>query len=296
MKEVKKYTIGDMAKLCGISPRQLRYYDQRGLIRPSYKNPETGYRYYTEDQIEAVFYINELKNTGISNDSIQRLCEKRNIDQLVQELQSNLVMVENEIMESLDRYRKIVNSLVVNTRALAYFHGQEAIDCHDYPRFWIDITRVPNSKILYIKSNNTTNFEDRSRYAEHIANLTVLGNSLHAKLDNLKILIRKHTSIEALGRAETVVGEEDYLARIILEGDDISDANIVDNYGGWNAVTTISIGDRTSLTKAYKTLLRWASDHDIKVSDMAIEEYLVDTFSSTNESEFVTRILIPILE
>lgn len=175
MKEIKKYTIGDMAKLCGVSPRQLRYYDQRGLIKPSFKNPKTGYRYYTEDQIEAVFYINELKNTGVSNESIQRLCEKRNVDQLVQELQA-------------------------------------------------------------------------------------------------------------------------YLARIILEDDDIDDAEHVGSYGGWNAVTTISIGGRSSLRKAYQTLFCWSRDHNIKLSDMAIEEYMVDTFSSTNESEFATRILIPILE
>ena len=296
MKEIKKYTIGDMAKLCGVSPRQLRYYDQRGLIKPSFKNPKTGYRYYTEDQIEAVFYINELKNTGVSNESIQRLCEKRNVDQLVQELQANLVMVEHEIMESLDRYRKIVNSLVVNTRALAYFHGQEAIDCDEYPRFWIDITRVPKSRILYIKSGNATNFEDRSRYTEHIANLTALSNSMKVRLDNLKILIRKNTSIEALGNDESVQGEEAYLARNILEDDDIDDAEHVGSYGGWNAVTTISIGGRSSLRKAYQTLFCWSRDHNIKLSDMAIEEYMVDTFSSTNESEFATRILIPILE
>ena len=294
--EIKKYTVGEMAKLCGISPRQLRYYDQKGLIRPSYKNPDTGYRYYTEDQIEAVFLINELKNTGISNDSIQRLCKNRNVDQLVQELQVNLVMVENEIMELLGRYRKIVDSLVINTRALAYFHGQEAIDSTEYPKFWIDITRIPLSKILYIKSNNGMIFDNRSGYAENVAELTSLGNSMNVKLDNIKILMRKNTSIDDIGNEKFVEGEEDYLARIILDDENIEDESHVANYGGWNAVTTISIGNKSSLTKAYRTLFRWAKDHDIQLSDMAIEEYMVDTFYSTNESEYVTRILIPILE
>jgi|GEM_PF-6238125 len=296
MKEIKKYSIGDMAKLCGLSTRQLRYYDQKGLIRPNYKNPETGYRYYTEDQVEAVFFINELKTTGISNESIQRLCEKRNVDQLVQELQINLAMVENEIMESLEKYRRIVNSLVINTRALAYFHGQEAIDSHEYPSFWISITKIPRSKMLYLKSNNGASFEDRKWYVGNIAELTALGDSMNVKLDNLKILIRKNTSIEALGREEVPETEEDYLARIISTGEKVDDTAHVGDYGGWNALTTISIGDRTSLSKSYRTLLRWANDHNMQLSDMTIEEYLVDAFSSTNPSGFVTRIIIPILE
>ena len=61
MKEKKLYTIGDMAKLCGISARQLRYYDQLGIIRPSYRNPDNGYRLYTDDQIEMLFFLKELK-------------------------------------------------------------------------------------------------------------------------------------------------------------------------------------------------------------------------------------------
>ena len=57
---MKTYTIGEMAKVCGISARQLRYYDQIGVIRPNYRNPDNGYRYYTEDQIELLFFLNEL--------------------------------------------------------------------------------------------------------------------------------------------------------------------------------------------------------------------------------------------
>ena len=37
---MKTYTIGEMAKICGISARQLRYYDQIGVIRPNYRNPD----------------------------------------------------------------------------------------------------------------------------------------------------------------------------------------------------------------------------------------------------------------
>ena len=142
MKRPKTYSIGAMARLCGISPRQLRYYDQIGLIKPKYRNPETGYRYYTEDQIELLFFLNELRNIGISNESIPRLFINRDVEQLVQELQLNLAMVEQEIQASLNRYHSIVNALVMNTRTLAYLTGQEAIDSSRYQHFWISVNWV----------------------------------------------------------------------------------------------------------------------------------------------------------
>ena len=47
-----KYTIGQMAKLCNVSTKQLRFYDERGLVTPAYRDEINGYRYYERRQIE----------------------------------------------------------------------------------------------------------------------------------------------------------------------------------------------------------------------------------------------------
>jgi MerR family transcriptional regulator, thiopeptide resistance regulator len=44
------YTVKQVAKLAGITPRTLHYYDEIGLLRPS-KFGENGYRYYSEEAI-----------------------------------------------------------------------------------------------------------------------------------------------------------------------------------------------------------------------------------------------------
>ena len=41
------YSIGETAKLLGVSTQTLRYYDREGILRPETINEETGYRYYS---------------------------------------------------------------------------------------------------------------------------------------------------------------------------------------------------------------------------------------------------------
>lgn len=67
------YKIGIFSKLTHIPVSQLRYYDKIGLFRPSYVNRDTGYRYYTADQIPTLNRILILKDLGFPLESIMSL-------------------------------------------------------------------------------------------------------------------------------------------------------------------------------------------------------------------------------
>ncbi|MCE5188765.1 MAG: MerR family transcriptional regulator [Eubacteriales bacterium] len=296
MKETKIYSVGEMAETCGISPRQLRYYDQIGVIRPSYRNPENGYRYYSEDQIEPLLFLKELKQIGISNDSIQRLFINRDVDQLVQELQINLTMVEQEIQAAFARYHNIVNALVLNTRALAYLHGEEAILSSEYSQFRISIVKVPAVKILYLQFDEDLEYGDRNAYINHVVELTRLAESTKLKLADTKMFIR-HANL----RLRT--GEESFEKKSTYEfAQEIVSENIPENlvnvktFGGFQALCTVNVGALTSTPQAYEILPKWARDHNLAISDTSVEEYMVDALTSSDEDRFVTRITIPLLD
>jgi MerR family transcriptional regulator, multidrug-efflux activator len=42
------YTVGELAKMAGVSARTLRYYDQAGLLKPSAVT-DAGYRLYGDE-------------------------------------------------------------------------------------------------------------------------------------------------------------------------------------------------------------------------------------------------------
>lgn len=64
-------SIGQFSKICMVTVKALRHYDRMGLIHPCYVNKENGYRYYSEEQIADMLYINKLKRCGFSLSDIK---------------------------------------------------------------------------------------------------------------------------------------------------------------------------------------------------------------------------------
>ena len=56
--------IGDLSKLSRVSIRMLRHYDEIGLVKPVWIDPESGYRYYAAEQLSIAGRINALKDMG----------------------------------------------------------------------------------------------------------------------------------------------------------------------------------------------------------------------------------------
>ncbi len=72
---VDQIPISRFSIITRISPKALRYYDQKGLLVPEAKDPFTGYRYYTADQLEKGVRIKTLCNLGFRLDEIASFLE-----------------------------------------------------------------------------------------------------------------------------------------------------------------------------------------------------------------------------
>jgi DNA-binding transcriptional MerR regulator len=64
------YSIGQFAAAGRISVRMLRHYDAIGLLIPARVDARTGYRQYSNDQLPRLLRIAELRDLGVSLDSI----------------------------------------------------------------------------------------------------------------------------------------------------------------------------------------------------------------------------------
>ena len=65
------YTVGEMAKLLGVTPSALRYYDKEGLL-PFVERSSGGMRIFQEKDYEWLQIIQCLKDTGMSLRDIRR--------------------------------------------------------------------------------------------------------------------------------------------------------------------------------------------------------------------------------
>jgi DNA-binding transcriptional MerR regulator len=94
MRECSTLRIGEFAQIGQVSIATLRHYDQYGLLKPSALDPNTGYRYYSLDQLPRLHRIVAFKDLGFPLEQIAQLLEENlSLDQQgVQHTQPHLLL------------------------------------------------------------------------------------------------------------------------------------------------------------------------------------------------------------
>ncbi|MEM1309272.1 MAG: MerR family transcriptional regulator [Cyanobacteria bacterium P01_H01_bin.153] len=67
------FRIGEFSKIAQVPASLLRYYDDIGLFTPVHSDRNTGYRYYSVEQLSQLNRILALKDLGLALDQIKRL-------------------------------------------------------------------------------------------------------------------------------------------------------------------------------------------------------------------------------
>jgi DNA-binding transcriptional MerR regulator len=92
------FRIGEFAQIAQVSGRQLRFYDQLGLLRPAHIDAQTGYRYYSIRQLPRLNSILALKELGLSLEQIGPLLKD---DISATDLRAMLTLKRAEVERSL---------------------------------------------------------------------------------------------------------------------------------------------------------------------------------------------------
>lgn len=102
------FQIGEFTKIAQVSGRLLRYYDEIGLLKPEYTDPQTGYRYYTAQQLPHLNRILALKELGLSLQQIGRLLDGEiSSEEIRGMLTLKMAQVEQTLLEEMARFRYI---------------------------------------------------------------------------------------------------------------------------------------------------------------------------------------------
>ena len=98
--ENKKYTIGEFGRISGVSTKTIRFYDEKGLLKPIGYS-EAGYRYYDESSFVTLQRILLLRYLGMSLEQIKEtVCNSTlSLEESLQEQKKLL----NEKKRHLDR-------------------------------------------------------------------------------------------------------------------------------------------------------------------------------------------------
>ncbi len=106
------FKIGDFSRLCRIPVSTLRYYADIGLLEPAHIDPESGYRFYSLDQLTRLNQIIALRDLGFALDQVGELIDENlTIDQIKGMLKLRRVEIEKDIREEMARLERVENWL-----------------------------------------------------------------------------------------------------------------------------------------------------------------------------------------
>jgi DNA-binding transcriptional MerR regulator len=104
----KNYSVGDLARLTGVSVRMLRHYDEIDLLPPTRVDPRTNYRYYDGERLGRLRRILALRELGFSLQQVGTLISERvNSEELRGMLRLRSVELANELAIGQQRLARV---------------------------------------------------------------------------------------------------------------------------------------------------------------------------------------------
>jgi len=99
--------IGELAKKTHVTPRTIKHYEEKGLLKP-FKKTVGGFRLYQNDKVKLVERIRQLKKVGFS------LKEVKEIEEINGIVEENILEKINN--DELDRMMKFLQSQLIKTK------------------------------------------------------------------------------------------------------------------------------------------------------------------------------------
>lgn len=106
------YTVGEMAKIIGVAPSTLRYYDKEGLL-PFVERSGSGIRIFGEQDLNTLSIIHCLKQSGLSIKEIKSFIDMvqqgdETIDERLELFEKRRIILEKQI-EEMQKTLKVLN-------------------------------------------------------------------------------------------------------------------------------------------------------------------------------------------
>ena len=265
------FRIGDFSNLSQVSIKALRFYDEVGLLKPTFVDGATGYRYYSANLLPRLNRILVFKELGFSLDEIASLLQDNlNPDQVRQALRNKRSDLSRRIAKEQARLAQVESWLMKIER---------------------EVSRVPHHEITLreLAPQWVASRRDRlSSYDEASELFTELNRYLKRHNANGRHAARWHV---CAGQGERIDCEAlVLLSRPVPESKRIA---VYELAAGANACV-IHEGSDETIPEAYVAAHSWIKSNGYKIDGPPFELYWQGGVAQSTVSG-VTEIRYPIL-
>lgn len=273
------FRIGEFSKIAQVPASLLRYYDDIGLFTPINSNPDTGYRYYSIQQLTQLNRILALKDLGLSLEQVKRLLEDEvSPDEIRGMLTLKKAQIEQTIQTEAIRLRAVESRLQQIERK-GTFQDDDVV-----------LKSLPAQPFFSLRFT----FKD---VAEIFASISEMNQIVHQQI-----------KAKSLGRFVVVIHSEFYEEKnldlevgfllnhhldITLSLSNNTSMTVRELPSVETAVTAVRFGGPENGHLCYSAIGTWAETHQYKLIAPGREIFIVPP-KPGHESEMVTEIQFPV--
>jgi DNA-binding transcriptional MerR regulator len=278
------FRIGEFSKLSRVSVRMLRHYDQLGLLKPSYTNSFTSYRYYSADQLPRLNRILALRDLGFSLEQIGSMLDE---DLPSEQLLGMLKLRQAEIRQQMQIEQMRLARLEARIRQMdKKGHGR-----------MVDVLLREIAPQLVLSWREVVPDDDRIQSMFEEAETYIAG--FHARADGPPLTIYHDQEY----REKDIDAEIVLPLKFAIPGTE--EMHVRNLPAIKMAACVIHTGDYATIYQAYNALLEWIEANGYRIAGPIREVYLrytadglgfdlPPTYLARDANSFVTELQLPV--
>lgn len=265
--------IGRFARLCRLSVKQLRHYDELGLLRPAAVDPATGYRSYAPEQARDALTIALLRTLEVPLPAIRDL-----LGADAQTAARLLAAQRDRVEGELERRRGILRAIEhLRTHGL---HGPQ-----------VSLGREPDRRLLV--AHATGDPADVSAVTSACIGRLMTRTQAAGIAWTPPIIGLFPLDVAEPGDVATLDPEGAFQVTAGVQTEATAPGLEVEVLPGGPAAITTHVGPYAGLPLTYHALLAWAYEHGYTPAGLIREIYLDDP-NTTDPAQLVTRLAVPV--
>ncbi|MDD3171200.1 MAG: MerR family transcriptional regulator [Bacilli bacterium] len=261
--------IGDFSKMAKVTIKALRYYDEIGLLKPSYIDRDTSYRYYETTQLTELSKIVLLRQIGVPIEDIIRYKKGTSLEEILKERRTAAI-------QNLENSKKQLLHIDYLLKEKEKIMDYQAI-----------IKNVPEC-VVYFRQGIIKNFSEITSFIVD-AEREVRENNPDIKIVEPNYCYIIYLDEEFYPKNMLI----EYAEAVVKEG--VASKNVqFKTVPETKVVSLLHKGSYNGLTDAYAYITKWIRENGYTIIDRPRERYIDGHWNNKKEEDWLTEIQFPI--
>lgn len=262
------YRIGQFSKISGLTVKALRYYDEEGILKPSYRNEENQYRYYSDEDVKKARLISFLRSLEFSIMEIREIAGTvESEEELACILQEKVKLIESNIDREKELIRNISKNIIPQK------------DRQEYNEYKIDTVVIGEELVASVRF--TGRYKDTGKYVRQL--YKAVGHNRHGNHFNCYY-------------DEACMETADIEVCVPVKKRFAGTAVSFRTLPGITALKTVHNGSYDTLYLAYRAVFEYANRRGLQLLSPSREIYAKSPgiIFQGNPADYITEIILPL--